>query len=407
VAYDPASRDVRSDLYSLGCTFYFLLTGRVPFPGGTALEKIVRHQVETPLPLNQQEPPLPVRVIAIVEKLMARSPDARFATPGALATALDKWLTEEDPPRPTTDAPATSTRRKASSSKVMRGLHWFLFCVTGVLGGLIPVLLLRQPWSQYGPETLVIRGEPATPATFIIERSGEAYPSLTAGVNAAVDGDTIVLHADGPLPTEPVMLGEKALTLRAAAGRRPCLQFASQPSAFQSLLSTDRSLTLEGIDLSPGAARCDEGAHLICTEGAALTLRDCHIEAPRLSTALLVRSAPCVHLRECHIQVAALALCVEVNSRPECAIVIANSTLETTRMGAAAVSIWGTEVAGLTPVRLTLSGNQFVADRILAFRDLNGAVEVLAEDNRFAYREALFTSGHLGKPVTWHGPVGE
>jgi serine/threonine protein kinase len=394
VARDPASRDVRSDLYSLGCTFYFLLTGRVPFPGGTALEKIVRHQVETPIPLSRQVPALPLRVIAIVQKLMARSPEARFATPGALATELEDWLTEKE------------TRR--STSVAMRGLHWVLFCVVGVLGGLIPALLLRQPWTRYAgeansPETLVVRPDATAPPTFVVERTNDTHPSLTAAVNAAVDGDTIILHGDGPVATEPVTLHEKSLTLRAAAGQRPCLQFVRQPTAFQSLLSSDRALTLEGIDLSPGGARCDEGAHLVRTEGAPLTLRDCHINAPRLSSALLVRRAPCVELRECRIQVAELALCVEVGSGAECAIVIANSTLETTRPGAAALSIWGTEGDRSIPVGLTLRGNQIVADRILALRDLNGAVEVMAENNRLAFREALFTSGHLGKAVTWRG----
>src|SRR5262249_23725951 len=44
--------DIRGDLYSLGCTFYFLLTGSVPFPGGTTLEKLIRHSTEAPRPIT-------------------------------------------------------------------------------------------------------------------------------------------------------------------------------------------------------------------------------------------------------------------------------------------------------------------------------------------------------------------
>ena len=49
-ARDSHKADIRSDLYSLGCTFYYLLTGQVPFPGGTAAEKMIKHQFEEPTP---------------------------------------------------------------------------------------------------------------------------------------------------------------------------------------------------------------------------------------------------------------------------------------------------------------------------------------------------------------------
>ena len=48
---DAASVDRRCDLYALGCTLYFALTGQPPFPGGTSKEKIHRHRGETPTPL--------------------------------------------------------------------------------------------------------------------------------------------------------------------------------------------------------------------------------------------------------------------------------------------------------------------------------------------------------------------
>ncbi len=48
--------DIRADLYSLGCTLFFLLTGRAPFAGGTAAEKLLRHQMEEPPPLARFAP---------------------------------------------------------------------------------------------------------------------------------------------------------------------------------------------------------------------------------------------------------------------------------------------------------------------------------------------------------------
>lgn len=80
--------DVRSDLYSLGCTFYFVLSGRVPFPGGTAADKLRRHQSEEPAPLTAIRRDIPVSVVSVIGKLMAKRPEARFATPGDVAGAL-------------------------------------------------------------------------------------------------------------------------------------------------------------------------------------------------------------------------------------------------------------------------------------------------------------------------------
>jgi len=81
-------KDIRSDLYSLGCTFYYLLTGRVPFPGGTPVEKLRRHQTEEPVPLTLLRRDTPPGVVALVSKLMAKRMEARYQTPGEVAAAL-------------------------------------------------------------------------------------------------------------------------------------------------------------------------------------------------------------------------------------------------------------------------------------------------------------------------------
>jgi WD40 repeat protein/serine/threonine protein kinase len=87
-AMDSRSADIRADLYSLGCTFYFLLTGRVPFPGGTVMEKLFRHQTETPPPVRALRPDMPPLFAAVVDRLMAKRPADRFQTPAELVVAL-------------------------------------------------------------------------------------------------------------------------------------------------------------------------------------------------------------------------------------------------------------------------------------------------------------------------------
>jgi len=80
--------DTRSDLYSLGCTLHFILTGQVPFVAPTAMEKLLKHYLEEPPRLEALRPDVPAAVGAVVRKLMAKSPDQRFQTPAELAEAL-------------------------------------------------------------------------------------------------------------------------------------------------------------------------------------------------------------------------------------------------------------------------------------------------------------------------------
>src|SRR5262249_48294580 len=80
--------DGRSDLYSLGCTFYYLLTADLPFPGGTALAKIVRHSSEAPTSVQTQRPEVPDAVANVVHKLLAKNPVWRYQTAGELAAEL-------------------------------------------------------------------------------------------------------------------------------------------------------------------------------------------------------------------------------------------------------------------------------------------------------------------------------
>src|SRR5262249_12842381 len=86
-AHDSRRVDIRSDLYSLGCTFYYLLAGRPPFEGGSAVPKLFRHCFEGRAPLEAVRP-VPPGVAAVVRKLMAKQPADRFQSPAELVTAL-------------------------------------------------------------------------------------------------------------------------------------------------------------------------------------------------------------------------------------------------------------------------------------------------------------------------------
>jgi len=87
-ARDPRVADVRSDLYSLGCTLFFMLTGQPPFPEGTALQKVLRHSTDDPPDVRQFRPELSPRVAALVSKLLAKKPSQRHQSPAELVADL-------------------------------------------------------------------------------------------------------------------------------------------------------------------------------------------------------------------------------------------------------------------------------------------------------------------------------
>jgi serine/threonine-protein kinase len=83
--------DIRSDLYSVGCTFYFLLTGQVLFPGGSTLDKLIRHSTEKPPPVRDRRPEVPAEAAAVLDTLLAKHPAQRYQTPAELAAALEPF----------------------------------------------------------------------------------------------------------------------------------------------------------------------------------------------------------------------------------------------------------------------------------------------------------------------------
>jgi serine/threonine protein kinase len=80
--------DIRSDLYSLGCTIYYALSGSLPFPGPTGMEILAQHLKREAKPLEELRPDIPSALAAIIRRLMAKNPDKRFQSPADLASEL-------------------------------------------------------------------------------------------------------------------------------------------------------------------------------------------------------------------------------------------------------------------------------------------------------------------------------
>jgi serine/threonine protein kinase/tetratricopeptide (TPR) repeat protein len=85
-ALDAASADIRADIYSLGCTMYFLLTGRAPFEAKSVFELV------NATPLDQMRADIPPEIAGIVAKMMAKSPAARYQKPIEVGQALAPFV---------------------------------------------------------------------------------------------------------------------------------------------------------------------------------------------------------------------------------------------------------------------------------------------------------------------------
>jgi serine/threonine protein kinase len=95
-AMEPRSADVRSDIYSLGCTFYHMLTGHPPVPEGTAARKLHFHEHELPVDPRQLNPDIPDEVAAILSRMMAKNPRDRYQKPEHLVEELLRVAQKED-----------------------------------------------------------------------------------------------------------------------------------------------------------------------------------------------------------------------------------------------------------------------------------------------------------------------
>jgi serine/threonine protein kinase len=208
-ALDLHGADIRSDIYSLGCTAFYLLTGQPPYPGGSLAHKLMKHQQAEIPSLRQLRPEVPAAVEATVRRMLAKRPLDRFQTPGEVAQALAA-VPQLGARRPGTMLQAGTGRRR----------RWLLAAVP--LGLLLLLLILVGVWLstggetansarqivQQGPNTAELTSPPTAPTTIPLPRPGSAQNRATTRntitQSMIANGRTHVRDAliDSALPTQ-------------------------------------------------------------------------------------------------------------------------------------------------------------------------------------------------------------
>jgi eukaryotic-like serine/threonine-protein kinase len=97
--------DIRADIYALGGTLYFMLTGQTPFPDGTIAAKLVAHQTKEPRPVESFRSDVPPGLLAVLRKMMAKEPAERYQEPIEVAEALAEWAEQPITPPPAKEMP--------------------------------------------------------------------------------------------------------------------------------------------------------------------------------------------------------------------------------------------------------------------------------------------------------------
>lgn len=138
-ARDPRDADVRSDIYSLGCTLYFSLTGRAPYPSGTVLQKLLSHGSSPPPDPRRVRKELSSNLVAVLHKMLAKQPNDRYRRPLDLISDLYQLAELERLPR----SLSAGSIAIAPTNRFARLLEYHLPWVIAVL-----LLFLSAGWMQ-------------------------------------------------------------------------------------------------------------------------------------------------------------------------------------------------------------------------------------------------------------------
>lgn len=183
-ARNPRDADVRSDLYSLGCTLFFMLTGNPPFPEGTALQKLLNHGSQPPPDPRAWREDLSDELYEILMKLMAKRPADRYQKPVELINDLLLLAEAENLPRSRSPGTVLMTPSVAQRSLLETNLPWMVAAAV-LLGSTLwmqSVQSLSSTFTIPTPNFEAVSEQPATTEITPLKPFSESDLGLTSDV---------------------------------------------------------------------------------------------------------------------------------------------------------------------------------------------------------------------------------
>src|SRR5579883_610087 len=252
--------DVRADIYSLGGTLYFMLTGQTPFPEGTIAAKLVAHQTREPRAVETFRTDVPAGILAVLRKMMAKKPEDRYQQPIEVAEALAEWTEQPIAPPPEREMP-----------------------------NLCPLVqaLLGPSSERSGAQPSLARMLFAPGRGVFTRNSGSSANVREQPGGASTDSRTTASNAAFPVPTKPPPRytpepkgagGNPVSTARAASSQTTPLQAATPPIAGSGLSNgkgnpptRPKLASSEGKRIAPAAVTLSAGRRIWLFVGIGVT----------------------------------------------------------------------------------------------------------------------------------------
>lgn len=204
----PGSASVQSDIYSLGCTLYYAVTGKVPFPGGDHKDKWRRHRLEHPLDPRKLNPALTPEFCRVIRLLMAKDPNSRVQSAAEVIELCTQFI---DPTHPlVAHALATPSLASLALAGAARSLGR---ARTQKPSQASPVTLTENPQklessSDPGQATAVAGADNLGPAA-VVEGSPTESPSQAISGSDSGNGQSQRTLSSGSDETFPVLPAEE------------------------------------------------------------------------------------------------------------------------------------------------------------------------------------------------------